>query len=231
MPGLNASSATRPKLPGLLLGVAAAVALAGVLLTYTLLREYGDTNASGLLQGLKGATVPAVLVLALVAIAFSLRRTRVVAVVAVAVVLAAVVATAIAGQVAVGAKYDAYPRTPDCSASGPTTTGKDGSLDPTTTVALAKIQAAVDELQHPSRFIGTLETSSLEPNGASCLSGLATNDLSGAVSFYRAQLPRHGWTVREDSPTRLLATKGGLTIAIEQGDGETPQVRMTYLPG
>lgn len=230
MADLNPQNGPRTRLPGVLLGVAGAIALLGALLTYALLREYGDTNASGIVQGLKAAAVPAVLVLALAGIAFSLRQTRAVAVMALAVVLASLLGTAIAGQVAVSAKYASYPRTPDCSASAATTPGKDGSFDPATTAALAKIQAALDALQHPSPFIGTLETISVEPNGASCLAGLATDDLGASVGFYRAELVGQGWALREETSTRLVATKDGLTLTVDQGDGATPQVRMTYRP-
>lgn len=230
MADLNAPNAPRTRLPALLLGIAGAVALLGVLLTHALLREYGDTNASGFVQGLKAAAVPVVMVLALAGVAFSLRKVRAVALMAVAVVLASVLGTAVAGQVAVSAKYASYPRTPDCSASAPTTSGKDGSFDPTTRAALARVQTAFDALQHPSPFVGTLETSSVEPNGASCLAGLATDDLGRTVGFYRAELAAQGWALREETPTRLVATKDGLALTVDLGDGATPQVRMTYLP-
>lgn len=230
MTELKPSDATRTKVPYVLLGLAAAVALVTVLLTYALLRQHGDTNGWGFLQALKDATVPIVVVLTLAGLAFSARRTRPIAVMAVAVALVSLLGIAVAGQAAVSAKYAAYPRTPDCSASGPTTAGKDGSLDPRTTVGLAKIQAALGALSHPSPFTGTLETSSIEPNGASCLAGLATSDVSGAVSFYRTHIARQGWIVRDASPTRLVATKGGLTLTVDQGDGESPRVRVTYLP-
>lgn len=230
MPELQVPTASSTKAPYVLLGVAGIVALLGALLTYVLLREYGDTNASGLLQGLKDATVPAGLVLVLAAVAYSLHRSRPVALMAGAAVLASVFAAALAGQAAVTAKYASYPLTPDCSAPDPTTAAKGGALDPTTRDGLVKIQAALDAMQHPSRFIGTLEVGSLEPRGASCLAGLATDDLGGAITFYRAQAQAHGWTLNEETTTRLVATNGRLTLTVDQGDGATPRVRMTYVP-
>ena len=88
MPELQVPTTSSTKAPYVLLGVAGIVALLGALLTYVLLREYGDTNASGLVQGLKDATVPAGLVLVLAAVAYSLHRSRPVAVLAVSAVLA-----------------------------------------------------------------------------------------------------------------------------------------------
>lgn len=78
--------------------------------------------------------------------------------------------------------------------------------------------------------MGTLETSSVEPNGASCLAGLATDDIGRTVGFYRAELAGQGWGLREETPTRLVAIKDGLALTVDQGDRATPQVRMTYLP-
>ena len=74
------------------------------------------------------------------------------------------------------------------------------------------------------------EVGSREPRGASCLAGLATDDLGGAITFYRAQAQAQGLTVHEETTTRLVATNGRLTFTVDQGDGGTPRVRMTYLP-
>lgn len=213
-----------------LLGLAVAVALLGAGLTYVLLREYGDTNGSGLVQGLRDAVLPGAVVLVVAAVAFSLRPTRRVAALTVATVLLAVLGTGLAGYLAVQGKYAAYPRTPDCTGTDAAVDDKDATFEPATSAALARIQGALDTMEHPAPFFGTLEVGRLEPDGATCVAGLATNDLPKAVGFYRIEVSGHGWTLQETSAMRLEATRDGLTLTVDEGDGGAVRVRMTSGP-
>lgn len=60
---------------------------------------------------------------------------------------------------------------------------------------------------------------------------LASDDLDGALAFYRAELAPMGWTITADRPPRLTATKDGLTIEVAllpEAEGDAPlQVRVT----
>lgn len=93
-------------------------AAAGVLLltaaAWGFLREYGDTNASGAWQGLGLVAVPLVVVVLLSGTGGWFRKSRAGLVAAALIVAAGIAGPALAGELAVRAKFASFPRTPAC---------------------------------------------------------------------------------------------------------------------
>jgi len=89
------------------------LAAAGVVLVTWLVGEfqvmYGDTNAAGSWQGLGLAAVPLVVVVLLAGAGGRFRRNRSGLVAAVLIVVAGLMGTAVAGELAVRAKFAAFP--------------------------------------------------------------------------------------------------------------------------
>jgi hypothetical protein len=204
-----------------LLTLAGLVAVVGTTVVAGFLREYGDTNSSGAVQGLRTAVLPAGLVLVLSGAAFAARRSPQVLFAGVALVLLAVAGSGLGGHLAVNAKYASFAETPDCSLDA-LADGKGGGVDPRVQAQLRQVQAVFDQVDHPAPFTGTFEVG---PKG--CLAGLATDDLDSALSFYRAELPAEAWTVGEDSPSRLVATWADMVMTVDAGrDGAAAEVRV-----
>lgn len=216
---------TRPRgrtAPVVLLTLAGLVAVVGTTVISGFLREYGNTNASGMVQGLSAAVGPAGVVLLLSALAYSSWRSRRVLLVSAALVLAALAGPAIGGQLAVNARQGTYAATPTCSMDG--FADKDGGVkvdvDPAVQARLDEFQAAFDGLEHPATFASTFEVGS-----ESCRATLATDDLGAVLSFYRAELPPKGWTISEDAGERLVAASGDLVLTVSSpAPGAEPEV-------
>ena len=204
-----------------LLLLAGLVAVVGTTIVAGSLREYGDTNASGAVQGLRDAVLSAGIVLVLSGVAFAVRRSPAVLFAGVALVLAAVAGAALAGHVAVNARYASFADTPDCSL-GVSADDKGSAVDPRVQAQLKQVQAVFNQVEHPAPFTGTFEVG---PKG--CLAGLATEDLETALTFYRAELPAEAWTVGEDSGSRLVATWADMVLTVDAGrDGAPAEVRV-----
>jgi hypothetical protein len=192
-----------------LLTLAGLVAVVGTTIVAGSLRQYGDTNASGAVQGLRDAVLSAGLVLVLSGVAFAVRRTP-------AVLFAG---AALAGHVAVNARYASFADTPDCSLDASAGAKAD---DARVQAQLKQVQAVFNQVEHPAPFTGTFEVG---PKG--CLAGLATEDLESALTFYRAELPAEAWTVGEDSGSRLVATWADMVLTVDAGrDGAPAEVRV-----
>jgi hypothetical protein len=204
-----------------LLVLAGLATVAGAIYVAGFLREYGDTNASGAVQGVREAVLPAGLVLVLAGVAFVARRSPRVLFAGVALVLLTVAGSALAGNWAVNARYASFADSPDCSL-GAGADSKGRAVDAALQAQLRQVQAVFDQVNHPAPFTGTLEVG---PKG--CLAGLATKDLAAALSFYRVELPAEAWTVGEDSGQRLVATWEDMVMPVEAGrDGVAAQVRV-----
>lgn len=215
-------SMTRPRgrmAAVVLLTLAGLVAVVGTTIVAGSLRQYGDTNASGAVQGLRAAVLSAGLVLLLSGVAFAVRRSPAVLFAGVALVLAAVAGAALAGHVAVNARYASFADTPDCSLGASAGAKAD---DARLQAQLKQVQAVFNQVEHPAPFTGTFEVG---PKG--CLAGLATEDLESALTFYRAELPAEAWTVGEDSGSRLVATWADMVLTVDAGrDGAPAEVRV-----
>ena len=214
------------KAPIVLLVLAALVAVAATTLISGLLTEYGNTNASGAVQGLRSAIVPAVVVLLLAGMAYTVRRSPRVLLVGAVLVLGTVVGAAVGGHLAVSAKQGSYGATPTCSMDG--LADKDGSVqvDPAVQARLAVFQAAFDGLEHPATFASTFEVGS-----ESCRATLATDDFDAVLRFYRAELPAKGWTISEDAGERLVAASGDLVLTVSSpAPGAEPEVGIVTGP-
>lgn len=202
-------------------------AAAGVLLltaaAWGFLREYGDTNASGAWQGLGLVAVPLVVVVLLSGTGGWFRKSRAGLVAAALIVAAGIAGPALAGELAVRAKFASFPRTPACLMIEPDD-GK-GSNDTRATEAARRAQAVFDALSHPGPFSGTTETGE-----DGCAAALATDDLSAVLAFYRTELAGKDWTITADGPERMAATKDGLTFEVaaipEGGSDASPLVRV-----
>lgn len=204
------------------------LAAAGVALVtwfvWAFLAMYGDTNAAGSWQALGLAAMPFAVVVLLAVAGGWFRHDRSGLVAAVLVVVAGLMGAAVAGELAVRAKYTALPRTPSCLMVEPED-GK-GSVDPRAAEDTRRAQAVFDALNHPGPFTGAVETGM-----GSCAAMLASDDLDGVLAFYRTELVQKGWTITADRPPRLSATKDGLTIEVAllaEAERDAPlQVRVT----
>lgn len=211
--------------PVALLVVAAAGAVLLPSFVWSFLRVYGDTNASGAWQGLGLVALPLVVVVVVLASAGGWFRKGVASWVAAAViVVGGIVGVALAGQLAVGAKFATFTRTPNCLMVEPDD-GK-GSVDPRAAAAAARAQAVFDALSHPGPFGGTTES-----GVSGCAGVLATNDTDAVLASYRAEMAQKGWVIiaddsqpstapKEEPPAwRLAATKDRLTLEVEALSG------------
>lgn len=173
---------------------------------YSVLSVYGDPNTPGALQGLRSGLGATLVVALLALLAVLLLRSRAGAAIAVALILLAVGGSALAGDMALQAKYAKFVRVPDCLL-----TAEDG-YSPTEVANSRRIQDAIEALNHPSLFTAGAYTKS----GHSCSGILVTDDLTAAVGFYRQELPTKGWTITEDTPEHLSATSGNMNLDVNQ---------------
>lgn len=193
-----------------------------VVVTSGFLTEYGTTTGSpreGAWDGLTGAAVPLLVVLALAAVAFLAGRGSVpVRLLSVAVVLLAVAGVLAAGAQAALSKYDGLDRVPDClpeeAFGGPAES------------MLRDVQAAFDELAHPDRFSG---------GGSTGIDGCSTFVLNvtfaEAAAHYRDALVAEGWEITVDEDTRLEAVRDGLTFRLTDDRTESGMVAVAIGPG
>lgn len=173
---------------------------------YSFLSVYGDPMIPGALQGLRsglGATLVAAL-LAILAAPLLRPWTRVA--ITVALIVLAVGGSALAGGLALQAKYAKFIRVPDCLL-----TTEEG-YSATEVANSRRIQDAVEALNHPGPFSAGFYTKS----GHSCSAILVTDDLTATVGFYRQELPAKGWTITEDTPEHLSAISGNMNLDVNE---------------
>lgn len=210
-----------PRRAWVFLVLAAVVAALTVLVTSGFLTEYGTTTGSareGAGDGLTGAAIPLLVVLALAVVAFLSGRSSVpVRVLSVAVVPLAVAGVLAAGAQAAVSKYDGLERVPDCvpeeAFGGPAES------------MLRDVQAAFADLEHPDRFAGGGST------GIDGCSRFVLNvTFAEAAAHYRDALPAAGWEVTVDEAIRLVATRDGLVLRLTDDRSESGMVALAIGP-
>lgn len=203
------------------LALAATVATLTIVVTSAFLAEYGTTSGSareGAGDGLKGAAIPLLVILALAVVAFvSGRRSVPVRLLSVAVVPLAVAGVLAAGAQAAVSKYDDLDRIPDCvpaeAIGGPAET------------MLRDVQQAFADLEHPGRFSGGGSTGI-----GGCSRFVPTVTYDEAAAHYRDALPAAGWDVTVDEDARLTARRDDLVFLLVDDRPESGMVSVAIEP-
>lgn len=196
---------------GLAIALALVVGVLAVGVVYAFEQMYGDLETSGAWQGLQFGLGAVVAVAVLATAAGLLLRSRVGVAVAVALVLLTASGVAVAGDWGVRAKaarMAVQNRVPTCLM-----TAEDGA-SPADVTSTRRLQDAFDALDHPAPFGGGASS------GVFCESALQTRDWPRAADFYRRELPASGWDLTSDTPQRLVAVSGDLTLTVAHSDGE-----------
>jgi hypothetical protein len=173
------------------------------LFSYGLLTEYG-TESGSLAEGARDG-FDAGIWFGVVAAGFSIAAarvaggTRIMWLIAALVLVAGIGGPFVGGALAARHAYAALPDVPFCY---------DPELAPS--AAARRVERAFSEINHPAKFY--------QGDGADfrgCGSALIDIDPATAEVHYRRELPRHGWTLREDT-RRLIATRDCLTFRLTQ---------------
>lgn len=203
----EAMSTTGRDLPEVvLLAIAAAVALLGVLVHYAVMAEYGDVTGTGQ-QGLSwawtagfaGIALIPVAGAALIAFTFSSRRwMRVTAgILPVLMLLGMLATTPLALRQRIDAQYDANPLCVNEDLGGPGSAAERDS------------QRAFDSI----KLIGIFSGHGASGVGGCDRSFVLTEDVD-VLGHYRAALPAAGWEVIKDDGRHLRATRDGLAFEV-----------------